>query len=294
MKRSSSAVRIVLPVLVALVVPLSTSSCWLFAPTSLDGFVEAFIRAECKFAFQCCTPPERAQFFPRNFRDEGTCVQESLEEGSGGNVVVDRAKAVIAAGKGEFNADRANECLTPQLEQRNACDADAVLGGDGALDVVCAAEQARGFVVGNVEDGDDCNDDIECADFGICDRSDNDADTITTAGECRAAVEEGGDCSDGQACFPGTQCTPNADFTEFSCEQVELLGNGEECFADGQCESNFCEERNAFRCGASGEPCTVETVAVDCPDVGDFCFEQFVSECADADITVDVCNGAGE
>jgi hypothetical protein len=273
--------------------PLSTSSCWLFTPTGLDGFVEAFIRADCKFAYSCCTAPERQQFFTRNFRDEGACIQESLEEGSGANIVVDRAKAVIAAGKGEFNQERATECLTPLLEDRNSCNAEAVLGG-GALDVVCAAEQARGFVVGNVEDGDDCNDDIECADFGVCDRSDNEADVITTAGECKAARPEGEECIDDDgnvfACFPGTACVGDAD-GNFTCEEQELLDNGEDCFVASQCESNFCEQRSEFRCGISDAPCTVETVAVDCPDLGDFCFEDTASVCADSDVSFEACDG---
>ncbi len=277
----------------AIVLPLSTSSCWLFAPTGLDGFVEAFIRADCKFAFNCCLAPERAQFFPRAFRDEGTCVQESLEEGSGSNVVVDRAKAVIAAGKGEFDQVRADACLKPLLEARNSCDSQTVLGGGGGLDARCAGEQARGFVVGNVDDGDDCDDDIECANFGFCDRSDNEDDVVTTAGECKEAVDEGGDCSENPNCFPGLACTPNADFTEFTCEQPVLLDDGEDCGADSQCESNFCDEQSVFQCFFDGEPCTEATEAVDCDVVnGDSCEEDFAEVCAAAgDLSVEVCDG---
>jgi hypothetical protein len=275
--------------LIALLVPVSTSSCWLFAPTGLDGFVEAFLRAECNFAFNCCTPPERAQFFSSNFRDEGTCVSEGLEEGDAGNIVVARAKAVIAAGKGEFDQARADECLKPLLDQRNNCDAEAVLLGAGA-DARCAAEQNRGFVVGNVDDGDDCNDDIECADFGFCDRSDNEDDVVTTAGECRASVEEGGDCSENPFCFPGLACVPNDDFTEFTCEEQELLDNGDECNVNAQCESNFCEESERFLCSSNDAPCTPETALDDCP-IGDFCFEDFSSVCADSDVSVEVCDG---
>jgi hypothetical protein len=159
------------------------SSCiWFFAPTSLDGFVEALIRADCHFAFACCTPPERASFFPLNFKDEGACVEESLEQGSAANSVVDRAKAVIAAGKGEFQQDRADECLKPLLDAKNQCDSQAVLAPE-PQDPVCAAEAARGFVKGNVDDGDDCDDDIECADFGFCDRvTDAEEDTLTGRG----------------------------------------------------------------------------------------------------------------
>lgn len=283
---------LLLPAALALT-PLS--SCWCITPTGLDGVVEAFIRADCHFAFVCCTAPERAQFFTRSFRDEGACVAESLEEGNGGNVVTDRAKVVIAAGKGTFDQERADECLKPRLDALNSCDSEAILGGGLPGDPVCAAEQARGFVVGNVEDGDDCNDDIECADFGVCDRSGNDDDTITTAGECKAARAEGEECIDNDgnvfACFPGTFCI-NDGQGNFTCEQVELLADGEDCFDDAQCESNFCEERSTFTCVISGEPCTEATQEADCPALGDFCGEDEEQVCAANDVSVEVCDGA--
>lgn len=38
------------------------AGCWFFAPTGLDGMAEAMIRAQCHFAFACCTAPERNAF----------------------------------------------------------------------------------------------------------------------------------------------------------------------------------------------------------------------------------------
>jgi hypothetical protein len=269
------------------------SSCiWFFAPTSLDGFVEALIRADCHFAFACCTPPERASFFPLNFKDEGACVEESLEQGNGANSVVDRAKAVVAAGKGEFQQDRADECLKPLLDAKNKCDSQAVLAPE-PQDPVCAAEAARGFVQGNVEDGDDCDDDIECADFGFCDRvTDAEEDTLTTKGKCVAAKPQGEECIDDEGnvsfCFPGTQCTPDAN-GNFTCEEPELLDNGEECDFDAQCESGVCEDIESGECSIDQAPCVEDT---DCPTPGDFCFPNFESRCADlGDVNVEVCDG---
>lgn len=280
----------------ALLPALASSGCWFFSPTGLDGTVEALTRADCHFAFACCTPPERQSFFARNFRDEGTCVSESLEQGSGGNVVVDRAKAVIAAGNGEFQQERADECLKPTLDALNNCDADAVLGAGAANDPVCAAEQARGFVAGSIDDGDGCNDDIECADFGVCDRSDNDPDVVTTEGECRAAKPEGEDClnPDGGffACFPGTFCTPDAN-GDFTCEEFELKGDGEACDVDSECESGSCDGgEEVFACFFDGAPCTEATEAIDCDvAIGDSCEATFSSVCAANDLSVEVCDG---
>ena len=73
-------------------------------------------------------------------------------------------------------------------------------------------------------------------------------------------------------------------------EEVELKDNGEDCFDDEECASNFCESSERFECSGSGDPCTEETVLDDCP-VGEFCFEQFSSVCADSDLSVEVCDG---
>ena len=79
------------PLTVALAV---MPSCYLFCPYNADQFVETQIRAECHFWFACCTAGEHdiailggalnGRAFPdlSQFRDEGHCVEERLEEGS--------------------------------------------------------------------------------------------------------------------------------------------------------------------------------------------------------------------
>ncbi|HEY4220145.1 MAG TPA: hypothetical protein VGO62_02360, partial [Myxococcota bacterium] len=109
-------------------VSLAMASCYVFEPTSLDGFAEASIRAQCHFAFACCTPAERASVEGGSeSRDEGTCVDESLRQGSEVNAVVARAKAVVSANKGTFDQKRADECEKGVLDAENNCDAQAVL-----------------------------------------------------------------------------------------------------------------------------------------------------------------------
>jgi hypothetical protein len=265
-----------------------TVSCWAVAPTGLDGFVESQIRAQCHFQFACCTPVERFT----SFRDEGTCIEESLEEGSTSNLLADRAKAVVAAGKGTFNQARADECLKAGLDALNACDAQTVIGGV-APDAKCDGERARGFVEGNVEDGDDCDDDIECADFGFCDRvTDAEENTVTTAGKCVAAKAEGETCvDDGEffACFPGTACTPNDDGSESTCEEPELLDDGDDCVDDSQCESGFCVQDETGTCATSELPCDEDS---DCDEENfEFCDIVFTGECGDNDLEVEICDG---
>lgn len=272
--------------------PWLFAGCWFLSPTSLDGVAEAEIRASCHFAFSCCTPAERGTFFGLAFRDEGACVAEGLEQSSSQNLLADRAKAVVAAGKGTFNQARADECRKPALEAMNSCDAQTVIGGV-APDPKCDGEATRGFVEGNVDDGDDCNDDIECADFGFCDRvTDADEDTITTAGSCVAARDEGDKCfDDGEAfaCFPGLACTPNDGGTEFTCKEPELLDDGDDCDDDSQCASGFCVEDETRTCSFSDLPCQDDT---DCDeDNFEFCESTFSGACGDNDVEVEICDG---
>lgn len=277
----------------ALVVPVLASGCWFFAPTGLDGVAEAQIRASCHFAFACCTAEERFEFSLRaSSKDEGSCVQENLEEGSGTFNLVDRAKAVVNAGKGTYNQERADECLKPLLDALNNCDAEAVFAA--SRDPECEAEQQRGFVEGNVDDGDDCSDSIECVDFGLC-RPDPDADpnTITTAGKCVVPAKEGEKCFDASTsevtpCSPGTQC----DFSgpEPVCKESELLADGEECFDDVECKGGFCTTESVQSCSFGGEPCAVDT---DCPNnaVGETCERDEREVCSSDGPKVEICDG---
>jgi hypothetical protein len=259
------------------------------SPTSLDGVVEASVRAQCHFAFACCTAPERATFLSSSdFRDEGTCVSESLEQGSELDNIVARAKAVVAKKKGAFDEARAQECLQPVFDAQNSCDADVVFGGGFVGDGRCDDDAARGFVTGNVKDGGACDDDIECADFGTCDTSGGDAGVVTTKGKCRAAKGEGEDCSGaGDRCTPGTACAA-ADSGGSTCQTPELADDGERCASGTDCKGKFCVPKTVRFCDFSQTACDVDA---DCADFGETCVESRDLVCASESAKVEACDG---
>jgi hypothetical protein len=168
-----------------------------------------------------------------------------------------------------------------------------VLGAGLDRDPLCDADAARAFVVGNVEDGDECDDDIECADYGTCDRSENIEDeVISTKGECVASKREGEVCFDANAnrlspCVPGTRCE-NDGQGQFRCREIVLADNGEDCDGNGDCKSNFCERTEVGTCFFDDAPCVESS---DCATPGDFCDRETRRRCAEPDIKVEACDG---
>lgn len=184
---------------------------------------------------------------------------ETMEEGSGINNLVARAKEVVGAGNGDFDGQRADQCIRPTLDALNNCDAEAVLGGGLSLDPLCPYDSSRVFVVGKVADGAACTDSLECADFGYCELQNPPEDTISLAGECRASKQEGEVCSDPtgtgsgfSACSPGTVCTPNGTGDEYTCEAPDTVPNGEPCSFDDECDSGYCNLEGGGTCDERG------------------------------------------
>jgi hypothetical protein len=275
----------------AAVLGLSAGCGWFFFPTSLGSLVESRVRAECHFYYACCTAPERSLAGGVSYKDESTCVTERLEEADAANSLVARAQAALDAGNGEYDQERADECLRPVLDALNSCDADAVFNNTAVDDPSCAADYARGFVKGSIKDGDDCNDDIECADYGACVRE-PDEDTISTEGECQGAAGKGDSCYDADAgeaipCQAGLTC--EFDGTDaYTCEEQEKLDDGEECYSNDECDSGACVDGQAGECWETGEPCTGDG---DCTEVGgDFCDTYDTSVCGDPP-KVEICDG---
>jgi hypothetical protein len=277
-----------------LAVFLLASCAWFFAPTSLDGLAEAQIRASCHFAFACCSAPEREAFDQNDFKDEGTCVDESLQSQNTENTTLARAKAVVAAGKGTFDDKRAAECEQPVIDAENKCDAATVLGGKPIADGLCSFDADRGYVKGTVADGQKCNDDIECADYGTCDRSGTDPNTVTTAGKCKAAKANGDVCIDPNTqeqfdCQPGLSCATDPQTGKSTCQPIALEAAGQPCFSGAECKDGFCIKKQVLQCEFSGNPCTKDADCTDFP--GEKCQPQDSSVCSKTGPTVDVCKG---
>ncbi|OGQ09199.1 MAG: hypothetical protein A2138_22185 [Deltaproteobacteria bacterium RBG_16_71_12] len=213
-----------------------------------DQICETIIRAQCHFAFACCSAAERNAFATglAGYRNEGNCVQQLLDDSGvcGNERVVHES---VNQGRFSYDAALAERCLKPAIDAANSCDADALLGG-GLSDEATECVNVNGFAfgVGLVAAGDPCFNSFECVDPGaVCELPQDDPDDnqvlVTRVGDCRAPANVGGDCSpDGSdgLCEPGSFCNA-ADV----CEQVPpLSANGTGCNSDNDCASDFCDD----------------------------------------------------
>lgn len=263
---------------------LGTSCLALVFPYSPENLFETQVRAECAFAFRCCLPSERVITELQGFRDEDTCIREILERGDSSTNLGLRAQEVVASGNGEYDNELAEKCLKPGIDARYACDAEAVLAA-GASDPDCIAGAARAFVIGKVDDGDDCTDDLECVDEGDCIR-DNDVGEVSLQGKCRAHADKGDDCAE-RGCKTGLICLPN-DGGEFRCTEPTLLDDGEDCSDNSECSSGFCNSDEVRACNFSGDACVSDS---DCDIPGDSCGVTTRTVCGSSGPKVEVCDG---
>lgn len=266
-----------LPLLVAVfaIVPASVSSCANLFPFAPDNLCESRIRAQCGFAFRCCNANERlsitfsqgggvaTQAFFSDYRSEGDCVEDLLTR-QGACAAGQAVKESIDEGRFEYDQELAETCNKPLLDALNNCESEVVFD-PAELDVDDECRELTGpeaYGVGLVGDGDPCFAAYECEDEGaICffkPEEDDDQRLITSVGECKAPAKEGQDCSEDFLCEPGTACDGS--------ECVELLNNGDPCFSNFECKSDFCDPTD-------GECAPV-------PDPSD-----------DVKTTVEVCNG---
>lgn len=282
MSRSSSASALAGSVLVG-----AFAGCVALFPYNPENLFETAVRADCAFAFRCCTGAERSVTSKGNFRDEDSCIKETLETGGEAANIGLRAREVVAAGHGEFDSVLADECTKAGTDARYACDAEAVLT-PGPRDAECIAGAARAFVVGNVDDGDDCTDDIECADEGSCVREPSETE-LTIAGKCRARADEGDECGE-RVCKTGFVCLPN-EADELRCAEPTLKENDDACSDSGECASGFCTTVTTLVCAISGDPCATDA---DCTNFADFCTTASSSTCTARGPKVEICDGLGE
>ncbi len=239
--------------------------CYLMCPYNADQFVETQIRAECHFWFACCPAGEHALAaaagFPNlgNFRDEGACVTERLEEGGFFNDLALAISQAEQGGRFKFDAATFQTCAQPRIDALNACDADFILG-DGAP-IVVPAECQGVSGTGLVPDGGDCFFAFECAEKGsdclpanVLDKDedrakeaeDPDQVLITRPTICIKPLADGDDCSidpertlSPTTCEPGLICFTDSDGDQ-ECQAPH--GKGDDCNFASDCDVGlFCD-----------------------------------------------------
>ena len=291
-------------------------SCNLLCPYNADQFIETQIHAECHFWFACCPAGEHALAvgagFPNlgNFRDEGACVSERLEQGSALQDVALAITQAEQAGRFKFDAATMQTCVQPRIDALNSCDADFVLG-DGAPAVVpeeCATLPGEGLVA----DGDDCFFRFECADKGsdclpatVFDKIDPEDEPeqpdevlISRPTICISPLQDGDDCSIDPdrplaptACAPGLICFTD-DGGDQQCEPPHE--DGDDCNSSGDCADGFfCDLTEAppecAELKGDGDNCTADAE----------CERGLACDLADDDpecvpllpVNVEICNG---
>ncbi|HVK74363.1 MAG TPA: Dickkopf N-terminal cysteine-rich domain-containing protein [Kofleriaceae bacterium] len=142
-------------------------------------------------------------------------------------------KDAVESGRAQWNPAQAKACI--DLVADNANGKCSIFKNDGDVFATCGA------VVGNVTNGQPCQNDIECATQGArCENQTGSGDQCTGY-VCRAPVAAGQMCINGAFCRPGDHCVARR--------------------APGGADSSICAT------GASGEVCDRDA---DC-DVGLFC-----------------------
>jgi hypothetical protein len=282
----------------AALVIAATAAC---SPFTVDSLADTRIKAKCHFAFACCNANERGLFDPVDFRDEGTCVSESEQDAAGADgeaLIIDAvARDAVARGTATFDADSAQKCSQPILDDVDQCKSSVFFRPGPILDTTeiealadpadanCFALASRDFTKGTVKDGGACETSIDCADFGNCVPDPKaDPNTINDKGVCKALAQRGASCRFDGDCTPGTFC----DDTSNTC--AALAGDGATCSRDNACQSASCvvtiENGTCFN-----DPATRCTSDADCA-VNDVCNGNTTQKCASAQrLDVQVCTG---
>jgi hypothetical protein len=282
----------------ALALVVATAAC---SPFTVDSLADTRIKAKCHFGFACCDPTERALFLTLDFKDEGTCVSESEQDAAdidGVAFALDQnARDAIKRGTATFDADSAQKCSQPILDDVDQCKSSAFFRAGPTLDSVeielladptdanCFALATRDFTKGTVKNGGACESSLDCADFGTCNQDPNaDPNTLTVKGTCKSPAQRGQACTSDNDCAPGTFC----DDTANTCAALE--GAGATCSRDNACQSGSCVQ-SVDNGTCFNDPATKCTSDADCA-VNDQCVGNTTHKCGSAQsLDVQVCTG---
>lgn len=235
---------------------LVLANCNLFFAFAPDQVCETLVRAQCKFAFNCCDATERLVFAGGGagaFRNEGECIQELLEEGGGNCLNSFVVQEAVNQKRFVYDTVLAESCIKPAVDALNNCDAGALDPNALVIPDGCEDIDGLAFGTGKVADDGRCFATFECATAEsacvVFDEADRELDEetqvlVTAVGKCLPPALRGEDCSesitdeagtDGR-CEVGTFCEQDGE--DFEC--APLLAVDDNCLADIECETVFC------------------------------------------------------
>jgi hypothetical protein len=222
------------------------SVCALFAgcgggggSVSVDDLGTELAKVSCSKIFECCTSTEAmAQFANITYNGQPITTEAQCEGFTGGlftGLLTPEYKDSIAAGRIEYNADAAGDCLDTAANL--SCSAYSQLSGNET--VHCDAP----FIVPQVADGGACAQDYECTGGGYCDGASNAA----ANGTCKPLPTAGQDCT--EKCAQGLYCGYDQTAMKEACQTVKA--NGASCVSNDECTSSQCVSSS---CAAAPPP----------------------------------------
>ncbi len=192
----------------------------------LTDAAAAFSRDICTRAYACCTTEEMDQIRGTYWTDEASCVTyfTGIIEG----MMIDKAEAAIAAGRGQYDAEVAGAC--------EATFAARGCTGSPQNDFAALVEDCTGMYRGLQAADAPCLSDAECVPGTTCI-----GESGTTEGTCQAYLALGAACTPNSQppCASGLYCDGAACATRkaagAACAASTECAAGLECDANNQC-----------------------------------------------------------
>lgn len=199
-------------------------------PVALDDLGTELGVASCALQFDCCTDAELMERY-MGFEFEGQPITTEEQCVSFSNAVftsfgVASYKASIEAGRAEYDADAAGECVA--VLQGLSCAQFA------ANAIPTSPTGCRPFLIPKVGDGGACTQDYECT-SNNCEGASNPIGEPSTEGQCKPIPAEGQPCDDN--CTEGLFCGSGP--SGKVCQPTRA--DGEQCNLDEQCTSDYCD-----------------------------------------------------
>ncbi|TDP71903.1 hypothetical protein DFR33_108117 [Bradymonas sediminis] len=228
------------------------------ASIAVEQWSSAYAAAICEQAFSCCSTEEILLAFGRYYSDYQSEAQCRVEFGSIMSLNNQLRVNAVAAGRMEYNADTAAECLREL--QRRSC-AETIIPLDGSIDACEHVFRAK------VADGGECSASEECVEGHYC--VGLEFGNTDKLGLCRPRTGAGDDCGDAAgACMEGYECirtwSPDTDNEWVNhCEKIGEIGEecafncveGAYCDADGMCRAS----KGGGQLCSTSEECDADT-----------------------------------